>query len=97
MSTNSRLVKLNFKPGINRESTEYAEEGSWYNGDKVRSYLSDGTFQFDEKEVLHDTWDYFGSQLADVDGDGIDELVGGTGDDRIYSETLLITYDRYFW
>lgn len=36
MSTNSRLVKLNFKPGINRESTEYAEEGSWYNGDKVR-------------------------------------------------------------
>jgi len=36
MSTDSRLVKLNFKPGINRESTEYAEEGSWYNGDKVR-------------------------------------------------------------
>ena len=36
MSTNSRLVKLNFKPGINRESTEYAEEGSWYNVDKVR-------------------------------------------------------------
>ena len=36
MSTESRLIKLNFKPGINRESTEYAEEGSWYNGDKVR-------------------------------------------------------------
>jgi hypothetical protein len=36
MSTESRLVKLNFKPGINRESTEYAEEGSWYNADKVR-------------------------------------------------------------
>ena len=36
MSTNSRLVKLNFKPGINRESTEYAEEGSWFNADKVR-------------------------------------------------------------
>ena len=36
MSTESRLIKLNFKPGINRESTEYAEEGSWYNGDKIR-------------------------------------------------------------
>ena len=36
MSTQSRLAKLNFRPGINRESTEYAEEGSWYDGNKVR-------------------------------------------------------------
>ena len=29
-SSNSKLVKLNFTPGIRRESTQYAEEGSWY-------------------------------------------------------------------
>ena len=32
----SKLAKMNFKPGINRESTQYAEEGSWYDVDKVR-------------------------------------------------------------
>ena len=32
----SKLAKMNFKPGINRESTQYAEEGSWYDADKVR-------------------------------------------------------------
>jgi len=28
--------KLQFKPGIDRESTSYAREGGWYNSDKVR-------------------------------------------------------------
>lgn len=35
-SSSSKLIKLVFKPGFHRESTEYAEEGKWYNGDKVR-------------------------------------------------------------
>jgi len=35
-SSNSKLVKLNFTPGIRRESTQYAEEGSWYDTDRVR-------------------------------------------------------------
>jgi len=30
------LQKLLFKPGINRESTNYANEGGYYSGDKVR-------------------------------------------------------------
>jgi hypothetical protein len=30
------LQKLQFKPGINRESTSYANEGGWYESDKVR-------------------------------------------------------------
>ena len=30
------LSKLNFKPGITRESTSYANEGTWYDVDKVR-------------------------------------------------------------
>ena len=30
------LSKLQFKPGINRENTNYAGEGGWYDGDKIR-------------------------------------------------------------
>jgi hypothetical protein len=36
MSTSSKLVKMDFKPGIYRESTQYAEKGAWYDVDKVR-------------------------------------------------------------
>jgi len=35
-STMAKLVKLNFTPGIHRESTQYAEEGNWYDTDHVR-------------------------------------------------------------
>jgi hypothetical protein len=35
-SSLSKNVKLNFTPGIRRESTQYAEEGSWYDTDRVR-------------------------------------------------------------
>jgi len=31
-----KLAKLNFVPGFHRESTQYAEEGKWYDGDRVR-------------------------------------------------------------
>ena len=30
------FTKLQFKPGINRETTFYANEGGWYDGDKIR-------------------------------------------------------------
>ncbi len=30
------ITKLQFKPGIHRESTAYAESGTWYDCDKVR-------------------------------------------------------------
>jgi hypothetical protein len=30
------LVKVQFKPGVNRESTSYADEGSWFNSDLIR-------------------------------------------------------------
>ena len=36
MSSTSKLIKMNFKPGVYRESTQYAEEGAWYDVDKVR-------------------------------------------------------------
>ena len=28
--------KLQFRPGINRETTSYANEGGWYDADKIR-------------------------------------------------------------
>jgi len=34
--SSSRLVKMDFKPGIFRESTQYAEKGAWYDVNKVR-------------------------------------------------------------
>lgn len=30
------LTKLQFKPGVNRETTSYANEGGWFDGDKIR-------------------------------------------------------------
>jgi hypothetical protein len=30
------LQKLQFRPGLNREGTNYANEGGWYDGDKIR-------------------------------------------------------------
>ncbi len=32
----SQLVKLDFAPGFHRESTQYSEEGKWYDGNRVR-------------------------------------------------------------
>ena len=34
MST--QLAKFKFKPGFHRESTQYEEEGKWYDGNRVR-------------------------------------------------------------
>ena len=36
MAVDSITSRLNFKPGFHRESTRYAEEGSWYDGNRVR-------------------------------------------------------------
>ena len=30
------LTKLQFKPGINRETTSYSNEGGWFDGDRIR-------------------------------------------------------------
>ena len=36
MAYDSVTAKLDFRPGFHRESTRYAEEGSWYDGNRVR-------------------------------------------------------------
>jgi len=30
------LTKLQFRPGVNRETTSYTNEGGWFDCDKVR-------------------------------------------------------------
>lgn len=35
-STDTQLYPLNFLPGFHRESTQYSEEGKWYDGNRVR-------------------------------------------------------------
>ena len=30
------LTKLTFRPGINKETTSYSNEGGWFDSDKVR-------------------------------------------------------------
>jgi hypothetical protein len=35
-STDTTLMSLDFLPGFHRESTKYAEEGKWFDGNRVR-------------------------------------------------------------
>ena len=35
-STDSKLTKLKFLPGFHKESTQYSEEGKWFEGNRVR-------------------------------------------------------------
>ena len=32
----TKLSKIKLKPGLHRESTQYEEEGNWFDGDHVR-------------------------------------------------------------
>ena len=35
-STDTQFYNLKFIPGFHRESTKYAEEGKWFDGNRVR-------------------------------------------------------------
>tara|TARA_R110002124_G_scaffold83158_5_gene217966 strand:- start:28442 stop:30592 length:2151 start_codon:yes stop_codon:yes gene_type:complete len=99
-SMGSKYVKLNFRPGFHRETTRYAEEGSWYDGDRVRfragrpenlrgySQLSTTSFLGNARDLL--TWS---------DNSTLRHMVFGTDkklytyytDDVIYDITPIIT------
>ena len=73
------LQKLKLVPGLNRESTNYGNEGGWYDGDKIRfrsgnpekiggwSRLSNSTYQ----GVARSLWNW-------IDFDGSNYLGVGT-------------------
>ena len=97
---NSKYVKLNFRPGFHRETTQYAEEGSWYDGDRVRfragrpenlrgySQKSTTSFLGNARDLL--TWS---------DNDTLKHMVFGTDkklytyytDDTIYDITPIVS------
>ena len=96
----SKYVKLNFRPGFHRETTRYAEEGSWYDGDRVRfragrpenlrGYQQKSTTSFlgNGREIL--TWS---------DNDSLKHIIWGTDkklytyytDDEIYDITPVVS------
>ena len=99
-SMNSKYVKLNFRPGFHRETTQYAEEGAWYDGDRVRfragrpenlrgySQKSTTSFLGNARDLL--TWS---------DNDTLKHMVFGTDkklytyytDDTIYDITPIVS------
>ena len=64
-SSDAKLIKLDFTTGFHRESTQYAEEGKWYDGDRVR-------FRAGKPEVLRG---YATKVSATFDGNGRDLVV----------------------
>ena len=64
-STSSKFFKLDFKPGFHRETTQYAESGSWFDGDRVRfrrgkpenlrGYQKEHAIPFDDHSQKHRT------------------------------------------
>jgi len=53
------LQKLQFRPGINRETTRYMNEGGWYNCDKIR-------FRFGVPEKMNGWQRYSDSQFLGI-------------------------------
>ena len=96
----SRYVKLNFKAGFHRETTRYAEEGSWYDGDRVRfragrpenlrGYQQKSTTSFLGNGRAIRTWS---------DNDSLKHIIWGTDkklytyytDDEIYDITPVVS------
>ena len=46
----TKFTSLNFLPGFHRESTQYAEEGKWYDGNRVRFREGKPTHTTKQKE-----------------------------------------------
>ena len=92
-SSDSKLIKLDFKAGIHRESTEYAEEGSWYDVDRVRfrqgkpenlrGYVKKNTTAFEGTARDLNTW---------ADNNTFKRAAWGT-EDKLYEFDAITFYD----
>ena len=78
------LSKLQFKPGINKESTIYANEGGWYDSEKIRfrsgypekiggwqSISNPNTYTF--KGVARDLWAWVTLAFSNLSGFGTNQ------------------------
>ena len=87
------LTKLQFRPGINRDTTNYANEGGWYECDKIRFYSGypqklGGWVKYTEETfigICRQMWNWFTSYTDDL-------LALGT-DKKLYIEVGAEFYD----
>jgi hypothetical protein len=87
------FIKLIFKPGINRDTTNYANEGGWYECDKVRFYSGypqklGGWVKYAPEPfigVCRQMWNWFTSYTDDLMALGTDR--------KLYIETGAQYYD----
>jgi hypothetical protein len=87
------FIKLIFKPGINRDTTNYANEGGWYECDKVRFYSGypqklGGWVKYAPSTfigVCRQMWNWFTSYTDDLMAIGTDK--------KLYIETGAQFYD----
>jgi hypothetical protein len=87
------FIKLIFKPGINRDTTNYANEGGWYECDKVRFYSGypqklGGWVKYAPSTfigVCRQMWNWFTSYTDDLMALGTDK--------KLYIETGAQFYD----
>ena len=62
MSTDTKTIKFKFAQGIMRESTQFAAEGGWYDGNRVR--FRDGKPENIRGWQKHDTDSFIGTSRA---------------------------------
>lgn len=88
-STDSKLTKLNFLPGFHKESTQYAEEGKWFEGNRVR--FREGKPENIRGYTKHNTTSVDGiarDLLTWSDNDTIKHLIVGT------NKTVIVEKDQ---
>ena len=75
----TKLVKLDFPPGIFKESTKYAESGKWFNADRVRFRDGKPECLRGYKTKIDDTYDGIARDLLTwVDNDQTKRAMFGT-------------------
>jgi hypothetical protein len=87
------ITKINFKPGISREGTQYSEQGAWYDGQNIR-------FRAGKPEKIGGWIKAFSTALKGVPRtmmnwillDGKDCLAIGTSS-KVYIENENVPYD----
>lgn len=87
------FIRLQFKPGINRDTTNYANEGGWYECDKIRFYSGypqklGGWVKYAPETfigVCRQLWNWFTSYTDDLMAIGTDK--------KLYIETGAQYFD----
>ena len=96
----TELKKFDFKQGFNRETTQYAEEGSWFDGDRVRFRAGrPENLRGYQTRALAATFDGSARDLITwSDSSGTSRIVFGTPDklyeqdgDQLYDITPIVT------